>query len=412
MHLRHLVLHDFRSWAAADLAFEPGPVVFVGPNGQGKTNLVEAVGYLATLGSHRVATDAPLVRQGAEQAVIRARFARDEREMLVECEISPGKVNRVRVNRAPLPRPRDLLGLVRTVLFAPEDLALVRGDPSERRRFLDELLVTRVPRFAGIRQDYDRVLKQRNALLKTARHARGAALSTLDIWDGHVARVGGELLAGRLALVAELGPYVSAAYAAVAGTGADAATAADITYESSVLDQEPGAGSGSDPADLFLTQGDPDASVSTEGHPESDQTSQTSPDRAAELDEAIRAALAKARNDELDRGITLVGPHRDELRLRLGGTAAKGYASHGESWSFALALKLGAYDLLRADGVEPILILDDVFAELDTRRRAHLSSIAAAAEQTLITAAVSADVPEALRGMRFEVADGEVHPID
>ncbi|MDQ3735680.1 MAG: DNA replication/repair protein RecF [Actinomycetota bacterium] len=397
MHLRHLVLHDFRNWASADVVLEPGPVVFVGPNGQGKTNLVEAVGYLATLGSHRVATDAPLVRQGAEQAVIRARFARDDREMLVECEISPGKVNRVRVNRAPLPRPRDLLGLVRTVLFAPEDLTLVRGDPSERRRFLDELLVTRVPRFAGIRQDYDRVLKQRNALLKTARHARGAALSTLDIWDGHVARVGGELLAGRLALVAELAPYVSAAYAAVAGTGAaQASTAADIAYESSVLDS---------------TQGPPDSNHSTQGRPESNLTLQASPDRAADLDEAIRAALARVRNDELDRGITLVGPHRDELRLRLDGTAAKGYASHGESWSFALALKLGAYDLLRADGVEPILILDDVFAELDSRRRAHLSTIAAAAEQTLITAAVSEDVPEALAGIRFQVADGEVHPL-
>ena len=391
VHLRQLVLHDFRNWAAADLALQPGPVVFVGPNGQGKTNLVEAVGYLATLGSHRVATDAPLVRQGADQAVVRARFARDDRQMLVECEISPGKVNRIRVNRAQLPRPRDLLGLVRTVLFAPEDLALVRGDPSERRRFLDELLVTRAPRYAGIRQDYDRVLRQRNALLKTARHARGAALRTLDIWDGHVARVGGELLAGRLALVAELAPYVSAAYAAIAGSG----DAADIAYESSV----------------FPTQGGPESNHSTQGPPEPDLTLQTSPDRAAELDEAIRAALARVRNDELDRGITLVGPHRDELRLRLGGTLAKGYASQGESWSFALALKLGAYDLLRADGVEPILILDDVFAELDTRRRAHLSTIAAAAEQTLITAAVSEDVPEELQGMRFQVADGQVHPV-
>ena len=392
MHLRQLVLHDFRSWASADLAMQPGPVVFVGPNGQGKTNLVEAVGYLATLGSHRVATDAPLVRQGAGQAVIRARFARDDREMLVECEISPARANRVRVNRAALPRPRDLLGLVRTVLFAPEDLALVRGDPSERRRFLDELLVTRAPRYAGVRQDYDRVLKQRNALLKTARHARGNALSTLDVWDGHVARVGGELLAGRLGLVEELAPYVSAAYAAIAGTGTDPGVAAGITYESSVLNRD----TAPDPADPC---------------PESNLALHTSPPRAAELDEAIRAALAQVRNEELDRGITLVGPHRDELRLRLGGTTAKGYASHGESWSFALALKLGAYDLLRADGVEPILILDDVFAELDTRRRAHLSAIAAAAEQTLITAAVSEDVPASLNGTRFQVADGEVRPL-
>ena len=407
MHLRHLVLHDFRSWAAADLSLEPGPVVFVGPNGQGKTNLVEAVGYLATLGSHRVATDAPLVRQGADQAVIRARFGRDDREMLVECEISPAKANRVRVNRAPLPRPRELLGLVRTVLFAPEDLALVRGDPSERRRFLDELLVTRAPRYAGIRQDYDRVLKQRNALLKTARHARGDALSTLDIWDGHVAKVGGELLAGRLALVAELAPYVSAAYAAVAGTGPAAEEAAGITYESSVLK-----GNGApDPDDPYPTQGVLESNDSTEGTPDTNLTLQTSPNSVAELTEAIAAALLRARGDELDRGITLVGPHRDELRLRLGDTAAKGYASHGESWSFALALKLGAYDLLCADGVEPILILDDVFAELDSRRRAHLSAIAGTAEQTLITAAVSDDVPESLNGMRFQVADGQVHPL-
>ena len=386
-------------------------MVFVGPNGQGKTNLVEAVGYLATLGSHRVATDAPLIRQGADQAVIRARFGRDEREMLVDCEISPAKANRVRVNRSPLPRPRDLLGLVRTVLFAPEDLALVRGDPSERRRYLDELLVTRAPRYAGIRQDYDRVLKQRNALLKTARHARGDALSTLDIWDGHVARVGGELLAGRLALVAELAPYVSAAYAAVAGLGSDASVAAGITYESSVRDREAAAAAAESPG-RHPTPVTPESHHSTQGHPDPNLRLDSSPDSIAELTEAIAAALLRVRSDELDRGITLVGAHRDELRLRLGDTAAKGYASHGESWSFALALKLGAYDLLRADGVEPILILDDVFAELDTRRRAHLSTIAAAAEQTLITAAVSADVPESLSGMRFQVADGQVHPLD
>ncbi len=392
MHLRHLVLHDFRNWATADLTLQPGSVVFVGPNGQGKTNLVEAVGYLATLGSHRVATDAPLVRQGAEQAVIRARFGRDDREMLVECEINPTRTNRVRVNRSALSRPRDLLGLIRTVLFAPEDLALVRGDPSERRRFLDELLVTRSPRHAGIRQDYDRVLKQRNALLKTARHARGDALSTLDIWDGHVARVGGQLLAGRLDLVAELAPHVSAAYSAVAGLAGDQPGTARIAYESSASIRD----------DPIPTQGGPESNDSTEGGPHS----------IPELSAAIQAALTEVRSDELDRGITLVGPHRDELRLRLGDTVAKGYASHGESWSFALALKLGAYDLLRADGVEPILILDDVFAELDSRRRDHLSEIAAGAEQALITAAVSDDVPAGLDGLRLDVSDGEVRRLD
>ena len=390
MYVRQLSVTDWRNYHQAQLTLGPGAVVLIGANGQGKTNLVEAIGYVATLGSHRVAGDAPLVRAGADRAVVRTAVVRAGRELQIELEVTPGKANRARVNRAPATRVRDVLGILRTVLFAPEDLALVKGDPGERRRFLDELLVLRHPRYAGVRADYDRVLKQRNALLKTARHARGDALRTLDIWDAHVARVGGELLAGRLALVAALAPYVSAAYGAIAGTGSAAEEAAGITYESSALRPDP-----------YPTQGAPDSHLSTQGRPES----------VAELTEAIAEALLRVRGDELDRGITLVGPHRDELRLRLGGSAAKGYASHGESWSFALALKLGAYDLLRADGVEPILILDDVFAELDTRRRAHLSTIAAAAEQTLITAAVSEDVPEELQGMRFQVADGQVHPV-
>src|SRR5215210_3373366 len=224
MYLRHLQVGQFRSWESADLALTPGPTVLVGRNGQGKTNLVEAVGYLATLGSHRVSADAPLVRHGASQAVVRAALRKDERELLVEVEINPGRANRVRVNRAPLPRPRELLGLVKTVLFAPEDLALLRGDPTERRRFLDELLVTRTPRLAGVRSDYDRVLKQRNALLKTARLARGKAIETLDVWDGHLTDLGGQLLAARLQLIADLAPHMARAYAAVAG--ADAVVAA------------------------------------------------------------------------------------------------------------------------------------------------------------------------------------------
>ncbi|HYH34973.1 MAG TPA: DNA replication/repair protein RecF, partial [Nocardioides sp.] len=319
MYLRHLQLGSFRNWDRVDLALRPGPTVFVGRNGEGKTNLVEAVGYLATMGSHRVAGDAPLVRQGASQAVVRAALRREDRELLVEIEINPGRANRVRVNRAPLQRPRELLGLVKSVLFAPEDLVLVRGDPAERRRFLDDLLVSRTPRLAGVRSDYDRVLKQRNALLKsgrallkTARMARGNALATLDVWDGHLVDLGGQLLAARLRLVADLAPHVARSYAGVAG--ADAAVAA-LGYASTV----PLAGDGTP-----VPEG---ATLPT----------------AAELSAALRERVAERRNDEVDRGMTLVGPHRDDLVISLGSTPAKGFASHGESWSLALALKLGCF---------------------------------------------------------------------
>jgi DNA replication and repair protein RecF len=371
----HLQVSDFRSWEQADLAFEPGPNVLLGPNGQGKTNLVEAIGYLATLGSHRVATDAPLVRHGASHAVVRAIAVNDGRELRLELEITPGRANRARINRAPVSRPRDLLGIVRTVLFAPEDLALVKGDPGERRRFLDDLLVARAPRFAGVRTDYERVLKQRGALLKTAGSARRAGgagdIRTLDVWDGHLARHGAELLAGRLDLVAEIAPHVAKAYAGVAPESAPVA----VRYKCSLGESTPYAGG---PAD-----------------------------REA-LEAALLAGLAKIRSQEIDRGVSLLGPHRDELELILGEAPAKGYASHGESWSFALALRLAAYELLRADGTEPVLILDDVFAELDRRRRSRLAEVAAAAEQVLITAAVPEDVPAELAGIRFEIAGGQV----
>jgi DNA replication and repair protein RecF len=375
VYVRHLQLGSFRSWERVDLALGPGPTVFVGRNGEGKTNLVEAVGYLATMSSHRVSSDAPLVRHGAGQAVVRAALRRGDRELLVEIEINPGRANRVRVNRAPLPRPRELLGLVRTVLFAPEDLSLVRGDPTERRRFLDELLVTRTPRLAGVRADYDRVLKQRNALLKTARLARGKAIETLDVWDGHLTDIGGQLLAARLQLVADLAPHVTRSYADVAG---DDAVPAGLGYSSTV----PLAGDG---AALI-----PAAQLPT----------------AAELTEAMRERVAERRSDELDRGMTLVGPHRDDLVIHLGPAPAKGFASHGESWSLALALKLATFALLRAEGEDPVLILDDVFATLDAERRAALSAVARSAEQTLITAAVVDDVPVELRGARVEVGDG------
>ncbi|TFV72893.1 DNA replication/repair protein RecF [Blastococcus sp. CT_GayMR19] len=374
MYVRHLQLGSFRNWEKVDVALGPGPTVFVGRNGEGKTNLVEAVGYLATMSSHRVSADGPLVRHGDAQAVVRAALRRGDRELLVEIEINPGRANRVRVNRAPLPRPRELLGMVRTVLFAPEDLALVRGDPTERRRFLDELLVTRTPRLAGVRSDYDRVLKQRNALLKTARLARGRAIETLDVWDGHLTDLGGQLLAARLQLIADLAPHVAESYAGVAGAGA---VIAGLGYSSSV----PAAGDGSPVA--------PGPQPS-----------------AAELTAAMRERVAERRGDELDRGITLVGPHRDDLVLHLGPAHAKGFASHGESWSLALALKLATFALLRAEGEDPILILDDVFATLDTQRRAALAAVARSAEQTLITAAVVDDVPEELRSVRVEVGDG------
>jgi DNA replication and repair protein RecF len=376
VHVSHLTLHDFRSYATADVALDPGVTAFVGRNGQGKTNLVEAIDYLSRLQSHRVASDAPLVRAGAEQAVIRAAVVKEGRTAVLEVEINPGRANRARVNKSVLPRTRDLVGLVRTVVFSPEDLALVKGDPSERRRFLDDLLVLRTPRLAGLRADYDRVLKQRNSLLKTMASARRAkrddeyAMSTLVVWDEQLAQHGSELLAARVALVDDLRPYVGKAYEAVA-RGA--------SREDAELEYRP--------------------TVPVDG-----------PDLAA----AFLATLAERRRDELDRGLTLVGPHRDDLLLTLAPAGSdetlpvKGYASHGESWSFALALRLASYDLLRADGDDPILVLDDVFAELDTERRAQLADLVAGAEQVLVTAAVPADVPAALAGVRFVVAGGEV----
>ena len=371
MHVRHLSLTDFRSYAEVALDLEAGATAFVGPNGAGKTNLVEAVAYLATLDSHRVATDAPLVRAGAERAVLRSAVVRDGRDVRIELEITPGKANRARLGGAPVPRAREILGTLRTVVFAPEDLAIVKGDPAERRRFLDELLVARSPRFAAVRADYDRVLKQRNALLKTAgaaRRAGGSALRTLDVWDAHLATAGAALLAGRLELVEALRPLVDKSYAAVSRGAAPAG----LTYTSSL------------PADALGT-GDRDV-----------------------LSAALAAAVAATRDAELDRGVTLVGPHRDELLLTLGDLPAKGYASHGESWSVALALRVAGYDLLRADGGEPVLILDDVFAELDSSRREQLAELVAPAEQVLVTAAVADDVPEQLAGARFDVAGGTV----
>ncbi|WP_433299526.1 DNA replication/repair protein RecF [Actinoplanes sp. CA-030573] len=372
MYVRRVELADFRSYERVAVDLDPGVSVLVGQNGMGKTNLIEALGYVATLDSHRVATDAPLVRAGAASGVIRCAIVHDGRELLVELEIVPGKANRARLNRSPVRRPREVLGALRMVLFAPEDLELVRGDPAARRRYLDDLLVARQPRYAGVRADYDRVIKQRNALLRTAYltrkvgGTRGQDLSTLAVWDHHLADHGAELLAGRLELVAALGPHLTKAYDAVAAGRAAAA----IAYASNLGEN--------------LT-----------------------PDRPA-LEEALLTALQERRSAEIERGVTLVGPHRDDLTLALGDLPAKGYASHGESWSFALALRLAAYDLLRSDGIEPVLVLDDVFAELDAGRRDRLAALVADAGQLLVTCAVPEDVPPTLRGARFDVTLGSV----
>ena len=386
MHLRRFSVTDFRSWPEADLELGPGVTVLVGANGAGKTNLVEGVGYLASLGSHRVASDAPLVRRGAAKAVVRGEVIHHGRQLGVELEINSSGSNRARVNRSPVARPREVLGILRSVLFAPEDLALVRGDPGERRRFLDDLLVARYPRYAGVRADYDRVLKQRSALLKSARGLRGGArprpsspeepddVATLEVWDGHLARHGAALLAGRRELVVALAPHAREAFAGIAPTSDEIG----LDYR---------------------------ASVGADGVAEL-------PQDTGELEDLLLRKLAEVRRQEIERGVCLVGPHRDELELALGDGPAKGYASHGESWAFALALRLASYRLLLADDVEPVLVLDDVFAELDAKRRRALAGLVGEAEQVLVTAAVADDVPVELDGVRFEVGDGRVQRVD
>lgn len=358
-----------------DVELGPGPTSFIGANGQGKTNLIEAIDYVSTLESHRVSADVPLVRHGSDQAVVRTDVRREDRTARLEVEITPGRANRARVNGAVLPRTREVIGILRTVLFSPEDLSLVKGDPSDRRRFIDTLLTLRSPRLAGVRSDYDRALKQRTALLKSAR-GRGdrVDVSTLDIWDDKVAALGGELIAHRLATLAELRPMLAQAYRDVAADAADDRRLVRATYRSTVE-----LGDASDPADV----------------------------RAALL-----AGMAQKRSEELDRGISLVGPHRDEIVLDIGDLPARGYASHGESWSLALALRLASFELLRDDGDDPVLILDDVFAELDSRRRERLVALVSDVEQVLVTAAVAGDVPAELAGTRYAVAAGEVQADD
>jgi DNA replication and repair protein RecF len=399
MYVERLSLTDFRSWTQVDLQLGPGATVLVGPNGQGKTNLVEAVGYAATLSSHRVASDAALIRAGAGCAVVRIGAVRGDRRSLVEVQINSGRANRAQINRSPVRRVRDVLGVVRTVVFAPEDLALVKGDPDGRRRFLDELAVQVWPKASGVLADYERVLKQRGALLKSAssmrRGSRELDLSTLDVWDARLAQLGTRVLMFRLALVEALRPRVATAYSQLSDGPADAV----IEYRSSL------GGATGDPADVAPAH-------------------RSAPEPTEEL---FLEAIGRARTRELDRGVNLVGPHRDDLMLSIGGLPAKGYASHGESWSLALALRLACFELLTSgdatrtttgdvlsgiagwdEGSEPVLVLDDVFAELDKRRRSRLASIVGRAEQVLLTAAVLEDVPDELVGVRLDVMDGRV----
>lgn len=388
MFVEHLWLTDFRSYVRAEVGMGPGVSTFIGANGQGKTNLVEAIEYLSSLSSHRVNQDLPLVRMGADQAIVRARVRAgfdDSRALLLEIEINAHRANRGRINRAPLPRTRDLLGVLRTVVFSPNDLAIVRGDPSDRRDFLDGLVITRWPRMAGVKADYDRVLRQRNALLKSL-SGRGASAgqeigATLEIWDDQLATIGAELLSARLDTLTAVMPLASRSYREIAPAN-DVATA---DYRASI-----------DLSGLW--------------EPPSDQIPDAAPpgvDRDG-LRERFLDALAERRRDELVRGVTLVGPHRDDVALSIGEMPAKGYASHGESWSLALALRLASFQLLRDDGIEPVLVLDDVFSELDSTRRDRLAASVIKADQVLVTAAVGTDVPAQLAGARYLVGGGDV----
>ena len=380
MIVTHLNLTDFRNYEHLDVDLHRGPNLFVGSNGQGKTNLVEALGYLSTLGSHRVSVDHAMIRQGQDSAIVRARLSHDERELLAEVQINRSGANRAQVNRSVI-KTRELPRYFSSVLFAPEDLALVRGEPSGRRRFLDELLILRTPRMSAVVADYERVLRQRNTLLKTARNARGD-LSTLEIWDDRLVALGAEIIIARSWLVDELNPEVSRAYSAIAGADHAARLTSQLSIFSSTTDDDV-----------------PDAAATRAGALE-----------LSAVTEGFRAALARLRRAELDRGVTLAGPHRDDLVLELNELPARGYASHGESWSFALALKLASAGVLRRESAagDPVLILDDVFAELDESRRGRLAAAVVDFEQVLITAAVFGDVPDELASHVVRIRAGQV----
>jgi DNA replication and repair protein RecF len=387
--VEHLSLVDFRNYATAELALHRGPNVLVGRNGQGKTNLAEAVVFLATLGSHRVSSDAPMVRDGQEFAIIRARLSHGERRVLVEVQLNRQGSNKARINGSPS-KTNELPRYAHVVLFAPEDLQIVRGDPSARRRFVDQLLIQRTPRLASVLADYDRVLKQRNALLKSARARgiRGEALSTLEVWDDKLVALGSEIIVARHRLAADLQLPVAEAYASIAG----ADHRPELEWALSIR--------GGDPEeDGRAADDETDAAPSAAGALAREQVA-----------ELFRASLLEKRSNELDRGLTLTGPHRDDLVLRVRGLPVKGYASHGESWSVALALRLASAELLRSESPagDPVLILDDVFAELDADRRQRLASLTAGYEQVVVTAAVEEDIPEALHAHVVRISAGTI----
>lgn len=383
MRVTHLSLTDFRNYRTAEVPLAAGANLFVGRNGQGKTNLVESLGYLSTLGSHRVSSDQAMIRQGAESAIVRTRIQHDGRELLVELQLNRGSANRAQVNRSAI-KTRELPRYFSSVLFAPEDLALVRGEPSIRRRFVDQLLVQRNPRFAGVLSDYERVLKQRNTLLKSARASgvKENQLGTLEIWDERLVALGSELVDARLDLIARLTDPLTTAYRSVAGDDHHPRLIPLLTVHGAEVEDADDGG----PADAVTDS----SGVATA--------------------DAFRQALAAVRRKELDRGLTLIGPHRDDVLFELNGLPAKGYASHGESWSFALALKLASAELLRRESNtgDPVLILDDVFAELDQARRRMLATAVEGYEQVLITAAVFDDVPDGLTAHTVRIEAGAV----
>lgn len=395
MHVARLSLTDYRNYVSAELTLGPGATVLVGRNGQGKTNLVESIGYLATLGSHRVSGDQALIRAGADAAIVRALLAHGDRELLVELQLNRQGANRAQLNRSVV-KTRELPRYAHSVLFAPEDLAIVRGEPGVRRRMLDELLVQRTPRLSGVMADYERVLRQRNSLLKSAR-ARGLSaekLPTLDIWDERLVALGSELIDQRLALVDELAGPLADAYRAIV----DADHAPGLRPVLSI--------DGADPDDDVNGRSGLDRRLSSTGA--NDPAPDATPPRPTA--ERFAEALQSLRPKELERGVTLAGPHRDDVLLLLNNLPAKGYASHGESWSFALALRLASAELLRRDSMtgDPVLVLDDVFAELDRSRRERLAAAIGGFEQVLVTAAVLEDVPEPLTARVVHIEAGRI----
>ena len=381
MHVKHLTLSNFRNYSTVELPLAQGINLLVGKNGQGKTNLAEAIFYAATLSSHRVSGYLPLIKQGESKGIIRLLARFEDRENLLELELTTEGSNRARINKSETPRVRDVLGYVNAVIFSPEDLDIVKRDPSNRRAFIDELIVQLTPRMAGVYSDYDRVLKQRNTLLKSARNmsASASGLSTLDSWDQSLVRIGSEIIAARFDITSRLAPYLQAAYSAIADEKNDPSIRIKSSLATNDIDP--------DGSETFLNTGD-----------------------RQEIEKLFQSRLAEVRSKEMERGITLVGPHRDDLLLLLGTLPAKGYISHGESWSYALALKLASADLIRKDARagDPVLILDDVFAELDSTRRSRLAALVSHNEQVIITAAVAEDVPSELSAIRFNVLAGSL----